>query len=46
MDVGDFVERDTLEEPLHVGQRRDGHANAPDFARGQRVVRIHPHLGG
>src|SRR5439155_5524353 len=42
----DFFERDAVEQTLHVGQRGDGHAGATHFARRQRMVRIHPHLGG
>ena len=39
------VERDAGEGRLHVGQRVDGHAHAPDFALGARVVGVEPELG-
>ncbi len=42
----DLVERDPFEQALHVGQRRDCHADPPDFSSGQRMVGIEADLGG
>src|SRR5690349_7044060 len=42
----DLVERQPLEENLHVLQAVDGHAHLADLAPGQVVVGIAPHLGG
>ena len=41
---GDAAQRDSIEEPLHVRKRTDGHAHAAGLARGQRMVGIHAHL--
>ncbi len=42
----DLVERDPFEQALHVGERRDRHADAPHFSRGQRMVGIEADLRG
>ena len=39
----DVGERDAVEQPLHVGERRDRHAALADFAERQRMVRIAAH---
>ena len=36
----DLAERDAVEQHLHVGERVDRDAGAPDLARGVRVVRV------
>ena len=36
----DFVQRQSIEQHLHVGQRRDGHAAFAELARGQLVIRV------
>ena len=36
----DLVERDAVEEHLHVGERVDRDAGPPDLALGERVVRV------
>ena len=41
----DLVERDPVEERLHVGERVDRDARAPDLALGERVVRVVAELG-
>ena len=43
---GDLVERDPVEERLHVGDRVDRHAGTPDLAVRTRVVRVVPELRG
>ncbi len=37
---GDVLQRDALEQALHVGQRGDRHADAAHFAGGQRVIAV------
>jgi hypothetical protein len=39
----DLVERDPVEERLHVGERRDGDAADADLAERARVVGVVPH---
>jgi len=41
----DEVEGDALEQDLHVLDRRDGDAGAPDLALGTGMVRVVAHLG-
>ena len=41
-----LVERQPVEQQAHVAQGGDGHAGAAHLARGQRVIRVAPHLGG
>ena len=41
----DLVERDPVEQDLHVGERVDRDAGAADLALGPRVVRVEPELG-
>ena len=41
----DLVERDAVEQGLHVPERVDGHAAHSDFALGALVVRVVPHDG-
>src|SRR5215203_4669434 len=41
----DLVERDAVEEHLHVGERIDRDARAADLAGGARVVRVEAELG-
>ena len=43
---GDLIEANAVEKPLHVGKGADGDAHATDFARGERMIRIHAHLRG
>ena len=43
---GDLVERDAREELLHVGERVDGDALAPDLAERLRMVGVVAHQGG
>src|SRR6266704_2090512 len=43
---GDFFERDTVEERLHIFEGVDGDANFTDFAEGERMIRIHADLRG
>ncbi len=45
IDVRDPAEGDAVEEPLHVGERRDRHALAADLAARLRVVGVVPHQG-
>ena len=40
------LERQAVEQQAHVVQGGDGHPGAPHLARGQRVIRVAPHLGG
>ena len=40
------IERNAVEQLRHVVERVDGDADAPDFAGGQRVVRVVAHLRG
>ena len=42
---GDLVQRDAVEEDLHVGQRVDGHADLADFALAHGGVGVVAHLG-
>ena len=42
----DLLEADTLEESLHICQRVDGDADAPDFSHSERVIGVHTHLCG
>ena len=42
---GDLVQRDAVEEDLHVGQRVDGDADLADFALAHGGVRVVAHLG-
>ncbi len=42
----DLAERDPVEERLHVGERVDRHALAPDLAERARVVRVVAHQRG
>ena len=46
IDVRDLVERDALEQRLHVRQRRDGDAALPHLAERQRVVGVAAHQRG
>jgi len=39
----DAIERDAVEQQLHVGQRVDGHALPADLAAGQGVVAVPTH---
>ena len=41
-----LVQRQAVQQPAHVVQGGDGHAGAAHLARGQRVIRVAPHLGG
>jgi len=41
-----LVERDAVEQHLHVRKRIDGHTDLPHLAFGERVVRIVPYLRG
>src|SRR4029077_2189843 len=41
-----LVERDVLEEGLHVGQGVDGDADLADLAGAEHVVAVEAHLGG
>ena len=41
-----LLERDAVEEHLHVPERADRHAHLADLAAGSRVVGIEPVLGG
>jgi hypothetical protein len=43
---GEFVERDSGEEALHVFNRVDGDADFADFAERHRIVGVVPDLGG
>ena len=43
---GDLVERDAVEEPAHVLDRVDRHADLADLAVRDRVVRVVAHLRG
>ena len=40
---GDVAQRDSLEQRLHVGQRRDRHAALSDFAQRRGMIRIDAH---
>ncbi len=42
---GDLVQRDVAEQPAHVLDRVDRHADLADLAARDRVVRVVPHLG-
>ena len=41
----DLVERDPVEQQLHVGERVDCDPGAADLALGTRIVRVEPELG-
>ena len=45
IEVETDVERDPVEQHLHVGERIDRHALAPHLPLRQRIVRILPHQG-
>ena len=38
-----LIERDVVEQPLHVGERRHRHALAPDLAARPRIIGIEAH---
>ena len=42
----DLIERNTVEQRLHVGQRGNGDAALADFTLGTRMIRIVPHQRG
>ena len=42
----DAAQGDPVEDRLHVGQRRDGHADLADLGQGQRLVGVEAHLRG
>ena len=44
IDVETSCERDAIEQALHVGERRNGHADPAHFAGRQGMVGIQPHL--
>ena len=46
IDVETWSSADAFEQPLHVGQRTDRHADAAHFAGGQRMIGIEAHLRG
>ena len=43
---GNVLQRDVLEETLHVGQGGNRHADAAHLAGGHRMVAVVAHLGG
>src|SRR5207248_7210667 len=43
---GDFVERDAVEERLHVFKRINSHAYFADFTESERMVGVHADLRG